>query len=120
MKIKFIKIEKVCSEVIKFSKDGAISFKKGQSEKLNFKEGSSFKIGYDCEDKVLKALYFVPAEKDEEGFLIKKSKLGTYYMNGKSIAKHLNIKLPVDLHIGYLPDDSDQPKGSFILFINSK
>ena len=120
MKIKFIKIEKVCSEVIKFSKAGAISFKKGQSEKLNFKEGSSFKIGYDCEDKVLKALYFVPAEKDEEGFLIKKSKLGSFYMNGKNIAKHLKINLPVDLHIGYLPDDSDQPKGSFILFINSK
>ena len=120
MKIKFIKIEKVCSEVIKFTNTGVIAFKKGQSEKLNFKEGSSFKIGYDCEDKVLKALYFVPTEKDEEGFLIKKNKLGYYYMNGKNIAKHLNIKLPVDLHIGYLPDGSDQPKGSFILFINAK
>jgi len=120
MKIKFIKIEKVCSEVIKFSKAGAISFKIGQCEKLGITEKSLYKIGYDCEAKVLTSLYFVPAEKDEEGFSIKKSKLGSFYMNGKNIAKHLNIKLPVDLHIGYLPDDSDQPKGSFILFINSK
>ena len=120
MKIKFIKIEKVCSEVIKFSKAGAISFKKGQSEKLNFKEGSSFKIGYDYEAKALTALYFVPVQNGEEGFTVKKSKQGTIYINGKSIAKHLGIKLPIDLHIGYLPDDSDQPKGSFILFVNSK
>ena len=120
MKIKFIKIEKVCSEVIKFQKAGAISFKVGQCEKLGITEKSAYKIGYDCEAKALTSLYFVPVQNGEEGFLVKKSKQGTTYINGKNIAKHLNIKLPVDLHIGYLPDDSDQPKGSFILFINSK
>jgi hypothetical protein len=120
MKIKFIKIEKVCSEVIKFQKTGAISFKVGQCEKLGITEKSAYKIGYDCEAKALTSLYFVPVEKGEEGFLVKKSKQGTTYINGKNIAKQLNIKLPVDLNIGYLPDDSDQPKGSFILFINSK
>ena len=120
MKIKFIKIEKVCSEVIKFQKAGAISFKKGQCEKLSMTENSSYKVGYDCDAKALTALYFVPVESGEEGFPVKKSKQGTTYINGKNIAKHLNIKLPVDLQIGYLPDDTDQPKGSFVLFVNSK
>ena len=120
MKIKFIKIEKVCSEVIKFQKAGAISFKKGQCEKLGITENSSYKIGYDCEAKNLTSLYFVPVENGEEGFIVKKSKQGTHYINGKNIAKFLSIKLPVDLLIGYLPDGSDHPKGSFIVFINSK
>lgn len=117
MKLKFIEIEKATSDDVRFSSAGALNFKKHQYEKFGIKEGSGFKIGYDEDEKPLSKLYFIPCRSSDTNFFIKKSKIGSYYMNAKVISKQLEIKLPIILTIA-IYNHIDHPKDSFILNIN--
>lgn len=93
MKIQFIPPKRPDPKTLNFAKNGAVYFKKEDSDILGFIDEEMLSVGIDIEDPGKKYLYILRTGMQQDGFKLKKRQ-GSWYLQVMAALNQLDIKFP--------------------------